>query len=183
VSTFEIQTVRRRPSNFRIDAWHAEDSHARCEGAAVTDKSDNHPAGIDEPSRQDWFLQSIVSMVNGTDLEIGIILAVNGILISGNLVSGHWYFEGVNSDLVRAFRDRDKVTHIEPLYRRYGYIYPTPVFEEDSQLPPTYIHLKNARFFHGTGTPLSHESGVWWRGRICEVDGFTLGSLSEESPE
>ncbi|MBP0716154.1 hypothetical protein J8I33_22850 [Burkholderia sp. AcTa6-5] len=46
--------------------------------------------------------------------------------------------------------------------------------------PPQYIHIKGARFFSNSGNPIPGNGGVWWRGRISEVDGFCLGELSAD---
>lgn len=146
----------------------------------MSDASRNRPATTHDPPKQDWVLQSLVSMVNGTDIEISVVLTIRGMLISGNLVSGHLYFDGFNSELERAFQDEDASTNTESSYRRFRHIYPTPAPEEDSDLPPAHIHLKHAKFLHMSGACVPGDRGVWWRGRICEVDGFSLGRLPEE---
>jgi hypothetical protein len=134
-----------------------------------------------DPPKQDWVLQSLVSMINGTDLEIGVVLTIRGIVISGNLVSGHLYFEEFNSELERLFRDKETSTITESSYSRFRHIYPWPAFEEDSDLPPAYIHLKHAKLLQTRGTRVPSDGGVWWRGRICEVDGFSLAGSQKST--
>jgi hypothetical protein len=40
--------------------------------------------------------------------------------------------------------------------------------------PPNYVHLKEAKIMRGMGGPINVE---WWRGRLEAVDGFSLGGL------
>jgi hypothetical protein len=52
----------------------------------------------------DWFLQLLVKIVNGKDdMAFPITLNVSGIIISGELVSGHRYFEGFAKDFKEGF--------------------------------------------------------------------------------
>lgn len=123
----------------------------------------------------DCLLQSLVSMVNNSDLEIGITLLISGMLVSGSLVSLPKYFEGFAADFSSPFaNDPEFVKSMKASFANLR--------EEKSEEapPPQYIHLKNARFFNTAGSPIPANKGVWWRGRIGEVGGFILGSLSAE---
>src|SRR5918993_1449756 len=84
----------------------------------------------------DWFLQFLVDRVNGTTTEIGITLQVGGLLVSGMLVSGDKYKQRPESESTK-----------------------------ESEGPPFYIHLKNAKFYSPGASPIP-ANGVWWRGRI-----------------
>lgn len=128
-------------------------------------------------TQSDWFLQSLVNMVNINDLEFGITLQVSGLLVSGNLVGGKEYFEGFAEDFSSSFTNEPEVAeNIKSSFAQYGEIYEKKDGEEIP--PPQYIHLKDTRFFNTSGNPIPGNKGVWWRGRISEVGGFTLGSLS-----
>lgn len=125
----------------------------------------------------DWFLQSLVLMVNTYDFEFGITLQVSGLLVSGNLVGGKKYFEGFAEDFSSNFsNDLEAAKNIKDSFTQYGEIYEK---KEDGEIPPPqYIHLRDTRFFNTTGQPIPRNKGVWWRGRVSEVGGFMLGSLS-----
>jgi hypothetical protein len=43
--------------------------------------------------------------------------------------------------------------------------------------PAYYVHLMDARFFNTTGNPIPGNRGVWWRARLAEVSGFSMGVL------
>jgi hypothetical protein len=50
---------------------------------------------------------------------------------------------------------------------------------EDLRLPefPEYVHLRNAHWIMASQIAPTGE-GVFWRGRLAEVDGFVIGSIS-----
>ncbi|MCF8178110.1 MAG: hypothetical protein K9J74_06345 [Sulfuritalea sp.] len=127
----------------------------------------------------DWFLQSLVNMANSSSLEIGVTLQVGGLLVSGLLVGGKAYFEGFAEDFSSAFANDPAVSEsVRNSFAKYGEIYKEE--EGSTPPPPQYIHLRNTRFFNTSGNPIPENKGVWWRGRISEVGGFTLGSLVKE---
>lgn len=128
---------------------------------------------LDQP---DWFLQSLVNMANKDKIEIGLTLQVSGFLVSGVLVSGARYFEGFGEDFSQG-ASPESAASIKSSFAKYGDIYEGNISD---QPPPQYIHLKNARFFHTTGNPIPGNKGVWWRGRLFEVGGFSLGTLSAD---
>lgn len=129
-------------------------------------------------SDSDWFLQSLINIINGKDLEIGITLNVGGFLVSGLLVSGHHYFEGFAQDFASIFAGTDEAQIIKESFFKCGEIYTKEKEENEEIPPPSYIHLKSAKFFNANGNPIPSNRGVWWRGRISEVSGFVLGILS-----
>ncbi|MCK9398040.1 MAG: hypothetical protein M0Q44_20940 [Methylobacter sp.] len=144
-------------------------------------QQDSSPNKVqNDPSQQDWFLQSLVKMVTTNGFEISITLHVGGLLVSGLLASGRQYFEYFGEEFANAISDADAETveSIKSSYVNLGAnIYPTK--EEDSlTVPPCYIHLRDAKYFSPNGNPLPTNHGIWWRGRISEVQGFNLGSLS-----
>lgn len=132
---------------------------------------------MDPPSAQpDWFLQLFVNMANDTGLSMDITLQVSGFLVSGHLVGGRDYFDGMGEEFARSIPDG------EPLKESFAALrdqhYPKVAAENSPKPGPTFIHLKNARFFNTAGNPIPGNRGVWWRGRLSEVSGFLLGGLS-----
>ena len=136
-----------------------------------------------EPTQQtfnqpDWFLQALVNMANSGNFTMGITLQVSGFLVSGELISGPTYFEGFATDFVSPMRDRTEAEKIRKTLSDCGELYKTDTLNVPL---PAYIHLKQARFFNTAGNPIPGNRGVWWRGRISEVGGFVLGTLSHHS--
>lgn len=123
---------------------------------------------------KDWFLQSLIDMVNAGSMSFGITLNVGGFLVSGTLIGGKEYFEGFGEDFATMIKETDSAKKVKDAFAKNGEIY-----DSKEDLPPaSYIHIKEARFFNTNGTPIPSSQGVWWRGRVSNVDGFSLGSLS-----
>jgi len=131
-------------------------------------------------AQSDWFLQRLASFANEHGLEMGITLQVSGLLVSGTLVSGARYFEAIaenfsqglarHADLARVMKEG--VASFAEVYADVGGTTP-PL--------PQYLHLKDAQFFSTTGTPVPENQRVWWRGRVSEIGGFTIGQLQRPS--
>ena len=149
--------------------------HKERESHMSTEISNQEPLSC--AAQPDWFLQSLVNLANNSDVEIGITLQVSGLLVSGTLVGGKKYFEGFAEDFSSAFaNDPESAESIKSSFTKYGEIYQKEESEEVP--PPQYIHMKDTHFFSTAGNPIPGNRGVWWRGRVAEVGGFILGSLS-----
>ena len=165
-------------------------------------KSDQQPnTEQPKPTGRDWFLQQLVTMANESGGgAFGVTLCVKGITISGVIASGRDYFAGFAQNVTAAIERDDPHTDaptrqkIQDYFTRFGEIYPTsrhdsddkPIDDanadaadqddDDAKPLPEFVHLRNARIFNGqTFIPTNY--GVWWRGRIAEVDGWFLGTL------
>ena len=122
-----------------------------------------------------------MNIVNSASLEMGITLQVGGMLVSGDLVAVNTYFDGIGEEFSSSstfVNDLEAAKSIKDSFSTLGARLIQTDETEDEQLLPQFIHLKNARFFHTSGNPIPSNRGVFWRGRICEVGGFSLGSLS-----
>lgn len=128
----------------------------------------------------DWFLQILVSTVNKTSIDIGITLNVGGLIISGQLINIKIYFEGLAQEMALANADEPLKDAFQTMFRKIGseYKLSSEESENENQPPPKFIHLKNAKMLLANGQKVPTNQGVWWRGRLSEVDGFSLGSLS-----
>jgi hypothetical protein len=128
-------------------------------------------------AQSDWFLQRLASLANDDGIEVGITLQVSGLLVSGVLVSGAAYFQAIaenfseglaaHADLAQAMKEG--IGSFSGVYAK----------GESASAPPLpqYLHLKNAQFFNTAGVPIPENQRVWWRGRVSEVGGFTIGQL------
>lgn len=151
---------------------------------------------------QDWFLDQLVEWANRFGVEMGITLNSGGMLVSGQTISGRNYF----IELAKEFRgdsEEGSLVHtLGGLVEANKQVYEThdltlkkdegasksdqgEAVESDDDIdslppPPTYIHLRNARIYAPGQTPIPGNRGVLWRGRISEINGFSLGSLSAD---
>ena len=125
---------------------------------------------------KDWFLEQLVTIVNKTEMAVGITLTAGGTIISGELVGGKQYFEEFaetfSSSLFptdEEFRKEVKRT-FEENAKLYG---------PESSVPTGFIHVKNCRFISTDGSSIPNNKGSWWRGKLSDVTGFTLGKMEK----
>lgn len=130
---------------------------------------------------QDHFLATLVNIANETDVAIGITLSVGSVLVSGSIVSWERYFAGVASDLAGAggvselnIALKNGVEHYAKMCREEM----QERIENGKSIASLYIHLKDARFFTPGAIPMPTNRSVWWRGRMSEVEGFSIGLLA-----
>lgn len=142
---------------------------------------DNYRKEILETIRvddKDWFLQTLVGMAND-GFGIGLSLNVGGLIISGVLCSGKDYFYSFGEQLGDAYRDSpDGAAEFAKSYKALG----DDVYSESEEnpSPASYIHMKNAQFFSPKGDSIpSNGEGTLWRGKVAEIDGFSLGRFSK----
>ena len=157
--------------------------------------SDAERAGeaTDDFLERDWLLTGLVDSVNRAGFSFGITLNIPGALVSGWVVSGNEYFHGIADVLEQAGGQAFAEVMRQVAVQRY------PMFQagfDDSEpdaddaggvtdlqrmesQPVEYIHLRDARFFYG-GNAIPGNQGVWWRGRLSEVVGFTYGLLAQD---
>jgi hypothetical protein len=131
-----------------------------------------------ESESPDVFLQLLVQYAN-MGIGVGITLQAGGLIISGDLVSGKDYFEGIAQETEAAVGDDDLKRVLAQSYRTFKEMYEKPnegeLTNEDREV--SYIHLKDAKIIQNNQF-VPHNRGVWWRGRLSSVDGFSFGKLS-----
>ncbi len=129
----------------------------------------------------DWFLAELVRRANEGGLSIGVTLCVGGSLVSGSLIGGRDYFEGLAENVAAAALDSESAGRARAYFRS-----PAAMYRLDGHgrrevaadpEPLAYIHLVNVRFFTAAGVPIPASQGVYWRGRLSAIDGFVLGAL------
>lgn len=142
------------------------------------DDSDTvEPVPYDDAPAVDRFLQHLVQTVNGLpESAIPVILNVHGLVIAGELISGHRYFV----EFGKRLKTKDGQQYHEALSRFERIAndtYPSAVGGDDDR-PPGFVHLRNAHIYASGQTPMPRKDGAWWRGRLCAIDGFIIGSFA-----
>lgn len=122
---------------------------------------------------KDWFLQDLIEIANSGKMTFDVTLTVGGFLVSGTLIGGKEYFEGFGEEFSFGLKG-GAAEKVKSAFAKNGEMYAPSATPSSS---PNYIHLKNAHFFHTSGTPVPENRGVWWRGRVSQVSGFSLGAL------
>ena len=134
--------------------------------------------GLEAP-KLDWFLAMLVDLANDRGLGLGVTLQVGGFLVTGSLVSGKDYFEGLASVIASAIPDEQAAKVVRDSFAHLGDIYDADKIADSESRKTVFIHLKGARFVVPGHRPIPDETGVWWRGRLSEVTGFLPGTLSD----
>lgn len=140
----------------------------------------NNPT-IDKAPPKDWFLQFLVNLANKNQVELAITLNVGGLLITGTLVGVKQYFAEFGADFAASFDAAKSPGDIKTFFKKIGDECACVAHKEQAEFP-SYIHLKNAIFFDTQGRSIQGNDGVWWRGRISEVQGFVPGNLRKAVP-
>ncbi len=127
------------------------------------------------PSK-DWFLQLLVNLANKNNFELDITLTVGGTLISGTLTGVRQFFSDLGAYFASPFETEMNTEELKTTFKTIGDQCECVTPSEQTETP-SYIHLKNARFYDSSGSLLSDAIGTWWRGRLSEVQGFSPGLL------
>ncbi|MEP0886413.1 hypothetical protein NDI49_33300 [Trichocoleus sp. ST-U3] len=127
----------------------------------------------------DPMLETFVRFAEEQNLSLGVTLTIHGSLISGNIISYQRYLEGIAQGFESATGNQEIGQILAESYRNASQGYQEALIEEGLKGLPhhQYIHLSNARFIFGD-IIVPTEIGVYWRGRLDEVDGFSLGIVS-----
>lgn len=128
----------------------------------------------------DWFLRTLVNIVNGGELQFGVTLLSEGVVVSGVLIGGATYFKLWAKEFADAVPgDSEGKAEVEAAFAQHADTYGP---ERSADGPPVeYIHLRDARFCAPGQNPMPSNRGVLWRGRLNAVSGFTLGQLNASS--
>ena len=119
----------------------------------------------------DYFLQSLVSIVNDESASIPITLSVGGLLISGAMIGGKTYFDEFARQFKDGFRNisSETASTIEEAFKRLGDVY-DPIQKESQGIAaiskPHLIHLRDAQIYHSGASPGPSEKGGFVAGTI-----------------
>lgn len=127
--------------------------------------------------KKDWFIQFLVNLANKDNFELDITLTVGGVLISGTLTGVRNYFDELGEYFATPFTSDHNGDEVSTIFKEIGERCKCVSPAEQTETP-SYIHLKNVTFFNSEGKPMADRSGVWWRGRISEIQGFSPGKLA-----
>lgn len=131
----------------------------------------------------DWFLAELVRRANEGGFSVDVTLCVGGTLVSGSIIGGRAYFEGLAESAALGPGDAEMARRARAFLRGPAEMYgeaPGDAPVDAADAPVVYIHLADVRFFTAAGRRLPGAAGLLWRGRLGAVDGFVLGALERE---
>jgi hypothetical protein len=144
------------------------DQNGRNTVTQAQDDSPEETADLD-PS-VDWLLRTMVRAANAGPAsgQQSVTLCVKGLVVTGRIISADAYLKQVFDVGKTPAEDQtsDQSAIAEALEDAASK--PTPL--------PEYIHLQNAQVYVGNAV-VPTTGGTLWRGRLREVDGFSLGSV------
>lgn len=149
------------------------------EETTAAENETNGPSIFDQSPNVDWMLANLIFYAEH-GYEIGVTLLVGGQSVSGNVISGRKYFEGISELMANAaFKGSDDNTMSATIAKNFAtwkQLYAVPASLDE--LKPNYIHLSNTQWLNGDGRPIPSNGGVLWRGKLSAVDGYIFGTIS-----
>nr|WP_299241480.1 gas vesicle accessory protein GvpU [uncultured Halomonas sp.] len=125
----------------------------------------------------DILLSALVGMAE-SGASMGVTLYVNGVVITGELISQKRYVEEIVSDFRGPMEDafKEHSSSILESISRVGDMPNGSRGEEGEASEYEFVHLSGAQYFSGNnGLP---SNGKPWRGKLAAIDGFMLGRMS-----
>jgi hypothetical protein len=126
----------------------------------------------------DWLLAIFVRAAN-RGASVSVTLSVGGSIVSGMLVGAAEYLEGLGAEFEAT--DMDDKDKMGDMFREMAVQareeWSPENDEQTDDYVVSYIHLKDARYLGGAGGYMPSNRGLWWRGRLDKVDGWSFGSL------
>ncbi|MFC0471397.1 gas vesicle accessory protein GvpU [Halalkalibacter kiskunsagensis] len=127
-----------------------------------------------EPDKmKDSILEFFVQAANKHDFSLDITLNVKGAVITGTMVSAKEYFDTLSETFEEGSEVSQKVS--EQLTRAKD------TLETHDKVEAHFIHLKNTKVYCGDSKPTPSRGKILWRGKLCEIDGFFLGRISDRA--
>lgn len=122
----------------------------------------------------DWILQTFVELANH-GVEIPITLTVGAGLVSGVIIGGTKYLDGLRHSLTGG-SDQDWNGLVSDVVEKWKLKYERKDDDEPVKLEDVrYIHLRDAKLL--VGNEFVPVAGVFWRAQLQAVTGFTIGTL------
>lgn len=127
-------------------------------------------------SQVDELLKSLVMVSEKTSVEIGITLNVNGLLITGFLISQESYFDKLTQRIQSTESDSEAASTLVDFLKQLKHTLLEKSSDEKNGLLP-FIHLRDAKIYPSEGEGMPSFGHALWRGDIRAVNGFSLGEM------
>ncbi len=125
----------------------------------------------------DGLLYDLNALINRPGMEnvhFEITLAVQGVVVTGALISGRAFVDGLAAQLEAAGAEASSAFVLHHLDDQY------PVPDDGPYRYTAMVHLRDARYADPSGfMPSPPGPGLFWRGRIGEISGWSFGSFGQ----
>ncbi|MET3390656.1 hypothetical protein ABIC33_001279 [Variovorax sp. 1140] len=138
-------------------------------------------AHADQPPafNRDGFLQLVSVFIGESGDGLPITLSINGMLVSGTIISSEAYFAEMAASLASTIYGNVKTPRRAEFEQSIADMPKTPNGEPPLAHELQFIHLRDAKFLAANGESMNVTSSVLWRGRISKVAGWSLGAFSK----
>jgi hypothetical protein len=125
---------------------------------------------------QDWLIEKLVAMLNSgaTDTALGMTLNVGGLIVSGSVIGGREYFTKFGDNMAQGMSDESQAQVADFFGAEKDWYGPEGTMLDS----PSFLHMRDARFFSSAGNPIPGNQGLLWRTRIAAIDAFSMGTLA-----
>lgn len=143
----------------------------------------NRPAAeIPEATQQvgDRLLVTFVAMANNAEIQLraSITLTVGGLLVSGTLIGLSEYVERLGEQVLSSAAP-DTHEGWRQLFDSWSET--AREASEDTGTDPSFVHLADVQHFSPGQRPIpSGAPFPVWRGRLTEIDGWSMGALQSQ---
>lgn len=127
-------------------------------------------------SNIDDLLKALVMVPEKTSLELGITLNVNGLLVTGFLISQQTYFDTLTERVNSTNSDSETKDILADFLVQLKDVLLTKTTQENNDFSP-FIHLRDAKIYPSEGKGMPTFGHALWRGDIRAVNGFSLGEM------
>lgn len=127
---------------------------------------------------KDAILYTLISLVNNEEygVELGVTVSVKGTVISGLLVGYDKYLKGIEETFnIPGNEAAQSIGKVFGLLSEQLHEDTDEQENEEDKSEPQFIHLKDAIIFN-SNLPINSQ-GVWWRGKLSSIDGFSFGNF------
>ncbi|RZM78704.1 gas vesicle accessory protein GvpU [Leptolyngbya iicbica] len=127
------------------------------------------------PLESDRLLQALALVPEKTSIELGITLNLDGLLVTGFVISQEAYFE----QLTQGIRETKADDEMKSLLEDFLTELKEPIIKSTAEKAtfPRFIHLRDAKLYPSEGKGMPSLGSTLWRGDIDSVSGFCLGEM------
>jgi hypothetical protein len=127
------------------------------------------------PVKSDRLLQALALVPEKTSIELGITLNLDGLLVTGFIISQAAYFEQLTAGIRETKADDEMKAMLEDFLTQLK----QPIVEStaDQGVFPRFVHLRDAKLYPSEGQGMPSLGSTLWRGDIDSVSGFCLGEM------
>lgn len=129
--------------------------------------------GWDVEGKDDPMLAQLVAFAD-IGVSVGVTFTIGGSVVTGQLCSGKDFIEHTRDQILAGSGD-DLKDFLEPHFNDRLAVYDN---DRTEVMQIAYVHLRDAVIYNVDFTGIPSKNGVFWRGRLDAIDGWSLGTIT-----